>query len=138
MLVTSKNRTIVFFLFFLGLKYAWKTKGQTTKGLKDSDLNVHTHRKKRSTQPKKAEGTKEECKTVTEYIAYLPKFNSESSKVYFDSLRQEGNFSFKKKHLQLEYRRGSVSILQCFNILAKTLKKFEYNNSSCALFSHKI
>lgn len=38
MLVSSKYRTMVFFLLFLALKYAWKTKGHTTKGLKDSDL----------------------------------------------------------------------------------------------------
>lgn len=44
-LVSSKYRTTVFFLLFLELKYAWKTKGQTTKGLKDSDLTVLTKKK---------------------------------------------------------------------------------------------
>lgn len=45
-LVSSKYRTMVFFLLFLELKYAWKTKGQTTKGLKDSDLTVLTKKKR--------------------------------------------------------------------------------------------
>lgn len=45
LLVSSKYRTMVFFLLFLALKYAWKTKGRTTKGLKDSDLIAQTKKK---------------------------------------------------------------------------------------------
>lgn len=64
MLVTSKYRIMVFFLFFLALKYAWKAEGQKTNGLKDSDLIAQTKKK-----PKKKEETKEECKTMTKYTA---------------------------------------------------------------------
>ena len=80
MLVSAKYRMMVFFLLFLALKDTWKTKGQTMRGLKDSHSIAQT--KKRSTTPKKGEGTKQEHKRVPKCILYLPKFNSGSTKVY--------------------------------------------------------
>lgn len=81
MLMTSKYRTMVFSLFFLALKYAWKTKGQAAKDLKDSDLTAQTKKK--------------HC------------------------------------HLQLEYRRGSVS-------MQKWSRKLSAMIVVSALFSHEI
>lgn len=55
MLGASKYRIMVFLLFLLALKCAWKTKGQTTKGLKDSDLIAQTKKKKKESQRKRRE-----------------------------------------------------------------------------------